>query len=71
MNRKNVAEGAAAKNDRELFVEKMQILERAGEQLKKEFVGLDTIIDEIVRQVSCWFVFPEMQEQPCIINLWA
>ncbi len=71
MNRKNVAEGAAAKNDRELFVEKMQILERAGEELKKEFVGLDTIIDEIVRQVSCWFVFPEMQEQPCIINLWG
>ncbi len=70
MNRKNVAEGAA-QNDRELFVEKMQILERAGEQLKKEFVGLDTIIDEIVRQVSCWFVFPEMQEQPCIINLWG
>ncbi|HNX76237.1 MAG TPA: hypothetical protein PLM07_05320 [Candidatus Rifleibacterium sp.] len=70
MNRKTATDGAA-RNDRELFVEKMQILERAGEHLKKEFVGLDAIIDEIVRQVSCWFVFPEMQEQPCIINLWG
>ncbi len=70
MNRKTTTE-EVARNDRELFVEKMQVLERAREQLKKEFVGLDAIIDEIVRQVSCWFVFPEMQEQPCIINLWG
>ncbi|NLF96279.1 MAG: hypothetical protein GX569_06035 [Candidatus Riflebacteria bacterium] len=57
--------------DSERFAKNMQILETAREQLKQEFIGLDTIIDEIVRQMSCWFVFPELQERPYIINLWG
>jgi Cdc6-like AAA superfamily ATPase len=39
--------------------------------LKEEFIGLDPVIDEIVTLVSPWYVFPEYQTRPVIINLWG
>lgn len=59
------------KSDREKFTANQQILQKTRERLKKEFVGLDSIIDEIVKQVSPWFLFPEFIEKPYIINLWG
>lgn len=39
--------------------------------LKKEFVGLDEIIDEICNLIEPWYLFPNAQIRPTIINLWG
>ncbi len=50
---------------------KKNLLENAVLQLKKEFVGIDEVIDRIADAVGSWLFFPEMQEKPVIINLWG
>jgi hypothetical protein len=51
--------------------EKRGVIESARIQLKKEFVGLDNVIDQVVDLSSTWYLFPELQERPTIINLWG
>ncbi len=46
-------------------------LETAKIQLKKEFVGLDRVIDELIESVSYWYYFPELQKKPVVVNLWG
>jgi cell division protease FtsH len=53
------------------IVSKKEILEAARGQLKKEFVGLDNIINELINIVSSWYIFPYVQEKPLIINMWG
>jgi len=50
---------------------KKENLERAKAQLKKEFIGIDTPIDELINSFSYWYFFPELQKKPVIINLWG
>lgn len=57
-------------NKKELS-EKRKMLENARQELKKEFFGIDNIIDEVCRIFESWLVFPEMQERPLVINLWG
>lgn len=52
-------------------IPKKEILEQARIQLKKEFIGIDGVIDQLIDSVSSWFMFPDMQEKPVIINLWG
>lgn len=54
----------------ELF-KKKEILENTREILKKEFVGIDKIIDEIIHSVEAWFIYPQGQIRPTVINLWG
>lgn len=54
----------------ELFRRKAQ-LENAKNHLKKEFVGLDRVIDDLIESVSYWYYFPELQKKPVVINLWG
>lgn len=51
--------------------EKKEKLENAVIQLKKEFIGIDNVIDQITNSITSWFFFPEMQDRPVIINLWG
>lgn len=53
-----------------LFKQK-EILENAIKELKNEFIGIDTVIDQITDAINSWLFFPEMQERPVIINLWG
>ncbi|MEX0811761.1 MAG: hypothetical protein WD048_06065 [Chitinophagales bacterium] len=53
------------------FFEKNKILENASQTLKREFVGLDQIIDEVIDNISSWFTLHQMQERPLVINLWG
>ena len=53
------------------LLQKRELLSNTVSQLKKEFVGIDNVIDRIATSVSSWFFFPEMQERPVIINLWG
>ncbi len=39
--------------------------------LKQYFIGLDAIIDEIMGLVSSWYLFPQAQLRPMVINLWG
>jgi cell division protease FtsH len=63
--------GMIQKEDYEKFMSNRKILENAKAQLKREFIGIDSIIDEIIRQVSPWYLFPELIEKPYVINLWG
>jgi len=50
---------------------KMKRLEQSREILKSEFAGIDDVIDQMLDVVSPWYVFPELQESPVIVNLWG
>ena len=53
------------------ILKKKTSLAKAVIQLKKEFVGLDGIIDELSDTILPWWLFPENQLRPLIINLWG
>jgi predicted AAA+ superfamily ATPase len=50
---------------------KKEILDKARTQLKKEFIGIDQVIDEVINNISSWYFFPSLQSKPVIINLWG
>ena len=54
-----------------LIGEKQAVLKDAERILKVEFVGIDHVIDEVLSSVSSWFLFPDLQEKPLIINMWG
>jgi hypothetical protein len=56
---------------RKEFSEKIQTLEKAKTQLKKEFIGIDAIIDEVIENVRSWYTMNSFQEKPTVINLWG
>lgn len=56
---------------KEGFSEKIAQLEEARIQLKKEFIGIDDPIDEIIENVRSWYTLAEIQDKPNIINLWG
>ncbi len=59
------------KASRKELLKKYNILKRAAIQLKKEFIGINDVIDEIIESISSWYLFPEMQEKPLVVNLWG
>lgn len=58
------------KKTREIL-RKQQVLKEANATLKKEFVGIDMVIDDVTDAMSSWFLFPDFQEKPVVINLWG
>lgn len=50
---------------------KLDTLENVKSKLKKEFVGIDRQIDQIVESLKVWYIFPETLSKPLIINLWG
>ena len=59
------------KNIREIISHKQEQLNAASKALKKEFFGIDDTIDQIIEAVSSWFLFPNIQRRPVIVNLWG
>ena len=59
------------KNIREIISQKQEQLNAASKALKKEFFGIDNTIDQIIEAVSSWFLFPNIQRRPVIVNLWG
>jgi hypothetical protein len=53
------------------LLRKKEILSSIAETLKNEFIGLDKVIDEVCRLVLPWYMFPEAQLRPTVINLWG
>jgi hypothetical protein len=59
------------KSIREEFTIRMDKLEAARLQLKKEFIGIDGSIDQLINNVRSWYTMSKMQDRPSIINLWG
>jgi DNA polymerase IIIc chi subunit len=57
--------------NQEIIIAKKKSFAKAVIQLKKEFVGIDGIIDELADVILPWWLFPENQLRPLIINLWG
>ena len=55
----------------EQILEKKKRLEEAKQILNNEFIGLSPVIDTIIDSLSSWYLFPEIQEKPIVINLWG
>lgn len=58
-------------NIREEYGPKHEKLENARTILKQEFVGLDSIIDDLINYTSSWYAFNAIQDKPFVINLWG
>lgn len=59
------------KIDFRLVTEKTRLLEEASIQLKKEFIGIDYQIDQVLDNLRTWYLFPELQERPMVISLFG
>lgn len=46
-------------------------LYKIGKTLKKEFIGIDHVIDNIIKLIEPWRIMPNAQNRPVIINLWG
>lgn len=53
------------------ILEKSNRLKETSIKLKKDFIGIDDIIDDVINLVEPWYLFPESQMRPTIINLWG
>jgi len=53
------------------LLQKQKQLKKTEAQLKKEFFGIDSVIEKLIRQIKSWYLFPELQKRPLVINLWG
>ena len=53
-------------------IQKMeQAIQNAKAVLKKEFIGIDGIIDSVLDNMRSWYLFPKTLRKPVVINLWG
>lgn len=50
---------------------RVKLLESVLIQLKTEFVGLDSIIDQLGTSIHAWYVTPEIITRPTIVSVWG
>lgn len=50
---------------------KNKIVDEAIAQLKKDFVGIDDQIEQVMNNVRTWYLYPELQSRPVIVSLWG
>ena len=55
----------------ETIAAKQTLLHNARQILKNEFIGINAVIDSVIDSLTTWFLFPEIQERPLVINLWG
>jgi cell division protease FtsH len=48
-----------------------EILNAAATTLKKEFIGLNDVIENVINAITTWYLYPQLQTRPQIINLWG
>lgn len=53
------------------LIQKKQKLQAMAAALKERFLGLDAIIDEVVSLMMPWYLFPDAQLRPTVVNLWG
>lgn len=50
---------------------KNNIVDNAIKVLKEEFIGIDKQIDEIMDNVRTWYIYPQLQSRPLVVNLFG
>lgn len=53
------------------FQKKEKLINHARDILKSEFIGIDEEIDLLINNMKPWFLFPELQQSPCVINIFG
>lgn len=53
------------------LIKKKQKLLEVSASLKERFLGLDLVVEEIIALMMPWYLFPEAQRRPTVINLWG
>ena len=46
-------------------------LEKTRTYLKAQFIGIDSIIDDLLEYIQVWYLMPEILNRPVIVNLWG
>lgn len=59
------------KLEQKTIEEKNKLVTNAIKVLKEEFVGIDNQIDQIINNVRTWYLYPQLQARPVIVNLWG
>ncbi|MDX2309537.1 MAG: AAA family ATPase [Hyphomicrobium sp.] len=59
------------KIDRDEMRQRNERLDRAGAELTGTFVGIDSIIADLIDSMRVWYVMPEVLARPVIISLWG
>lgn len=54
-----------------LIKSKIDFLNEAKENIRKEFIGIDDIIDKIFNQLKIWYLYNETLPAPIVINLFG
>ncbi|REC42515.1 AAA family ATPase [Chryseobacterium pennipullorum] len=57
--------------DKEEIRKKKKKLDDCKAFLKKEFIGIDQIIDDLMEYIQIWYLMPEILTRPVVINLWG
>ena len=50
---------------------KNELVDNAIIQLKKDFVGIDEQIDEVMNNVRTWYLYPQLQTRPLIVSIFG
>lgn len=61
----------AIKIDKKVIEKRKNTLERARRALKRDFIGIDKIIDNLLDYIQVWYLMPEILTRPVIVNLWG
>jgi hypothetical protein len=59
------------KIDQQKIATKKQKIEKIRLLLKKDFIGIDDVIDSLLDYISVWYLIPEILNRPVIVNLWG
>jgi cell division protease FtsH len=57
--------------NKDIINERNQILKEVSAQLKTDFIGLDSQINQIIESLRIWYIMPDLLTRPPIINLWG
>lgn len=57
--------------DIKIINDRKKTLEKSKKALKKYFIGIDNIIDDLMDYIQVWYLMPELLSRPVIINLWG
>lgn len=57
--------------DKQRIRERKDTLERVKAQLKRDFVGIDAVIDNLLDYIQIWYLMPEILSRPIIVCLWG
>jgi hypothetical protein len=57
--------------EKALIRKKDKALDEIIPELKKEFIGIDNAIEDIINSIRPYYIFPDSLKRPLIVNLWG